>query len=66
MKTPRKTQKTTERILNIKTSTGGGPAFTLCLPGGKVALCPLSAKPLTLMCVGYRFKLKKLSSLHSN
>jgi len=27
-------------------STGGGPAFTLCLPGGKVALFPLPAKPL--------------------
>jgi len=36
---------------NIKMSNGGGPAFTLCLPGGKVALCSLSAKPLTLMCV---------------
>jgi len=32
MKTPRKTQKATYRILNIKMTTGEGPAFTLSLP----------------------------------
>ena len=40
-------------------STGGGPAYTLCLPGGKVALCLLSAKPLTLMCVWLSFQTKE-------
>ena len=40
-------------------STGGGPAFTLCLPGVKVALCPLSAKTLTLMCVWLSFQTKE-------
>ena len=40
-------------------STGRGPAFTLSLPGGKVALCPLSVKPLTLMCVWLSFQTKE-------
>jgi len=40
-------------------STGGGPAFALSLPGGKVALCPLSVKPLTLMCVWLSFQTKE-------
>ena len=40
-------------------SIGGGPAFTMPLPGGKVALCPLSAKPLTLMCVWLSFQTKE-------
>ena len=40
-------------------STGGGPAFTLSLPEGKVALCPLSVKPLTLMCVWLSFQTKE-------
>ena len=40
-------------------STGGGPAFTLCLPGGKVALCPLSSKQLTLTCVWLSFQSKE-------
>jgi len=37
-------------------STGEGPAFTLSLPEGKVALYPLSVKPLTLMCVWLSFQ----------
>ena len=40
-------------------STGGGPAFTLSFPGEKVALCPLSVKPLTLMCVWLSFQTKE-------
>ena len=40
-------------------STGGGPAFTLSLPGEKVALCPLSVKPLTLMCVWLSIQTKE-------
>ena len=40
-------------------SAGGGPAFTLSLPGGKVALCPLSVMPLTLMCVWLSFQTKE-------
>jgi len=40
-------------------STGEGPAFTLSLPKGKVALCPLSVKPLTLMCVWLSFQTKE-------
>jgi len=40
-------------------STGGGPAFTLSLPGGKVTLYPLSVKPLTLMCVWLSFQTKE-------
>ena len=46
-------------MLNIKMSTGGGSAFTLSLPGGKVALCFLSVKPLTLMCVWLSFQTKE-------
>jgi len=40
-------------------STGGGPAVTLSLPGGKVALFPLSVKPLTLMCAWLSFQTKE-------
>ena len=40
-------------------SAGGGPVFPLYSPGGKVALCPLSAKPLTLMCVWLSFQTKE-------
>jgi len=40
-------------------STGGGPAFTLSLPEGKVALCSLSVKPLTLMRVWLSFQTKE-------
>jgi len=40
-KTPRKLQKTTtEKILNIKMSTGGGPVFTFSLSGVRDALFP--------------------------
>jgi len=47
-------------------STGEGLAFTLSLLEGKVALCPLSVKPLTLMCVWLSFQTKELSSLRWN
>ena len=40
-------------------STGERPAFALSLPEGKVALCPLSVKPLTLMCVWLSFQTKE-------
>ena len=40
-------------------STGEGPDFTFSLPGGKVTLCPLSVKPLTLMCVSLSFQTKE-------
>jgi len=40
-------------------STGGGPAFTLSLPGGKVTLSPLSVKPLTLTCVWLLFQTRE-------
>ena len=42
-KTPRKMQKktTTQRILNIKMSTGGGPVFTFSFPGGGSPPCQL-------------------------
>ena len=39
-------------------STGEGPVFTLSFPEGKVALCPLSVKPLTLMGVLLSFQTK--------
>jgi len=39
--------------------TGGGPAFTLIMPGAEVALCPLSVKPLALMCVWLSFQTKE-------
>jgi len=40
-------------------STGERPDFTLSLPGGKVALFPLSVKPLTLMRVWLSFQTKE-------
>jgi len=40
-------------------STGEGSAFTLSLPEGKVALCPLSVTPLTLECVWLSFQTKE-------
>ena len=40
-------------------SSGEGPAFTLSFPEGKVALFPLSVKPLTLMCVWLSFETKE-------
>jgi len=46
-------------MLIIKISTGEGPAFTLSLPEVKVALCPLSFKPLTLMCLWLSFQTKE-------
>jgi len=45
MKTHRKPQKNSPKnttILNIKMSTGGGPAFTLSLPGEGRPLPPVS------------------------
>jgi len=45
-KTPWKTQKKL-KILNIKMSTGGGPAFTFSLPGGAARpFAPMSVTPL--------------------
>ena len=43
----------------MKMSTGGGPVFTFSLPGWRVSLCPLSVKPLTLMCVWLSFQIKE-------
>jgi len=40
-------------------STGVGPVLTFSLPGGRAALCPLSVKPLTLMCVWLSFQAKE-------
>jgi len=40
-------------------SIGGGPVFTFSLPGWRAALCPLSVKPLTLMCVWLSFQTKE-------
>ena len=59
MKTPRKTQKNNLKNTIYQNVNWRGPAFTLSLPGEKVALCPLSVKPLTLMCVWLSFQTKE-------
>jgi len=59
MKTPRKTQKNNLKDTKYQNVNWRGPAFTLSLPGGKVALCPLSVKPLTLACVWLSFQTKE-------
>ena len=38
---------------------GAGPVLTFSLPVGRVAFCPLSVKPLTLMCVWLPFQAKE-------
>jgi len=39
--------------------TGEGPVFTFSLSLGRVTLCPLSVKPLTLMCVWLSIQTKE-------
>jgi len=58
--------KPSQRILNVKMSTGGGPTFTLSLPGGKSPFAPCQLSHWPKCVFGYRFKLKKLSWLRWN
>jgi len=59
MKTPRKTQKNNLKNTKYQNVNWRGPSFYTELARGKVALFPLSVKPLTLMCVWLSFQTKE-------
>jgi len=58
-KTPRKTQKNNLKNTKYQNVNWRGPRFYIELARGKVALCPLSVKPLALMCVWLSLQTKE-------
>jgi len=59
MKTPRKTKINNLKNTKYQNVNWRGPNFYIELARGKVVLCPLSVKPLTLMCVWLSFQTKE-------
>ena len=59
MKTPRKSQKNNLKNTEYQNVNLRVPSFYIEPARGKVALCPPSVKPLTLMCVWLSFQTKQ-------